>query len=86
MCTHGTVVCSDAGTVRGSENRAAAQQGGRLAMRRNHNGPLVCTGPLILNGADGSRARDVTTFLCRCGGSRNKPYCDGTHKRIGFVG
>ncbi|WP_372587560.1 MULTISPECIES: CDGSH iron-sulfur domain-containing protein [Sphingomonas] len=23
--------------------------------------------------------------LCRCGGSANKPYCDSTHRRIGFV-
>jgi CDGSH-type Zn-finger protein len=23
-------------------------------------------------------------YLCRCGGSSNKPYCDGTHKRNGF--
>jgi CDGSH-type Zn-finger protein len=27
-----------------------------------------------------------STFLCRCGGSQNKPYCDGTHKRNGFIG
>ncbi|MEO8752096.1 MAG: CDGSH iron-sulfur domain-containing protein [Casimicrobiaceae bacterium] len=56
-----------------------------LTIRGNPNGPIVCTGPLTLHGSDGRTAFAETTFLCRCGGSHNKPYCDGTHKKIGFA-
>lgn len=29
-------------------------------------------------------AREGTTAFCRCGASKNKPYCYGSHKPIGF--
>jgi CDGSH-type Zn-finger protein len=50
------------------------------------NGPLLVRGPFELvdeNGHDIERYRK-TIALCRCGRSRIKPFCDGTHKRIGF--
>jgi len=49
------------------------------------NGPVKVEGALQICGADGSvlEAKDVV-FLCRCGASKNKPYCDGSHKPMGF--
>ncbi len=51
------------------------------------NGPLLIQGPLSIsyNGKEESPDREKI-FLCRCGGSSKKPYCDGTHKKIGFEG
>ncbi|MEM1128741.1 MAG: CDGSH iron-sulfur domain-containing protein [Bacteroidota bacterium] len=49
------------------------------------NGPLVLQGPAELHGADDGPLRHGTQCaLCRCGASNNKPFCDGSHKQIGF--
>ncbi len=54
------------------------------------NGPYRVEGPITLVDADGNEfdisARGGTVALCRCGGSTNKPFCDGTHSAIGFRG
>jgi len=50
------------------------------------NGPYVVRGPITLVDAQGDQftvEREVIA-LCRCGGSTTKPFCDGTHSRIGF--
>jgi CDGSH-type Zn-finger protein len=50
------------------------------------DGPLLVRGPVELAWPDGSpvdRRRD-TVALCRCGKSKLRPLCDGTHKLIGF--
>ena len=50
------------------------------------NGPYLVKGPVSLLDAEGNefRAERATVALCRCGGSTAKPFCDGTHSRIGF--
>jgi uncharacterized Fe-S cluster protein YjdI len=50
------------------------------------NGPLFLRGRLRIVAADGRVIRqDTRVALCRCGASRNKPFCDGSHRRIGFT-
>ena len=50
------------------------------------NGPLHVTGTLELFDADGELIEKTEElYLCRCGHSDNKPYCDGQHKQAGFV-
>jgi CDGSH-type Zn-finger protein len=50
------------------------------------SGPYLVKGPGVLLDADDNefRAERSTVALCRCGGSTNKPFCDGTHKKVGF--
>lgn len=49
------------------------------------NGPLQVSGPVGLYNARAQRiATEATFWLCRCGGSANKPFCDGTHLKIRF--
>ena len=51
------------------------------------NGPLLVYGNITVKEKDGTTCQknNVTAF-CRCGHSANKPYCDGSHKKMGFEG
>ena len=49
------------------------------------NGPLKVSGEIELVDAHGNTVpTKATAFLCRCGASTKKPFCDGTHSKIGF--
>ncbi len=49
-------------------------------------GPLEVTGNFrLVNSAGRIVETEETVYLCRCGGSSNKPFCDGTHKKTGFA-
>jgi len=49
------------------------------------NGPLMVYGNISVREKDGTeQKKHKVTAFCRCGASANKPYCDGSHVRIGF--
>jgi uncharacterized Fe-S cluster protein YjdI len=51
------------------------------------NGPLRLTGQVRILDAEGKLVMETDKCsLCRCGASENKPFCDGKHRAIGFVG
>ena len=50
------------------------------------NGPLLVEGDFKLVDAAGNEVPLKKKALCRCGGSTMKPFCDGTHSKIGFQG
>ena len=52
------------------------------------NGPYLVEGDVELvdvNGAQVDTAGQARIALCRCGASTKKPFCDGTHSKIGFA-
>ena len=53
------------------------------------NGPYRVEGEITLIDAEGNQhdlsSRNGVVALCRCGGSTRKPFCDGTHSKIGFA-
>jgi len=58
---------------------------GKLAVKPIKDGPMHITGSLeLVSGTGRTLNRVQETWLCRCGESKNKPYCDGTHKKTGF--
>ena len=90
-----TLIAPDRSDVRGMNDaqepglpgeRPAAAAGGEASIVACPDGPLLVRGEFEILGADGEplpRTRR-TVALCRCGASVLKPYCDGTHKLIGF--
>jgi CDGSH-type Zn-finger protein len=58
-----------------------------VQVKVNNNGPLRLEGDMTIVDAEGKEfglAGRTVISLCRCGGSENKPFCDGSHARLGF--
>ena len=58
---------------------------GPLSIQPAADGPLLVNGPVeLIAGSGRALNRTSKCALCRCGASKNKPYCDGSHHSIGF--
>ena len=60
-----------------------------IAIRTRENGPLLVQGAVKIIDHLGNEftvppGKDVIA-LCRCGQSKNKPFCDGSHRTCGFI-
>jgi uncharacterized Fe-S cluster protein YjdI len=59
----------------------------KLKVVASADGPYLINSPCVIVHPDGrEEEKPGKVALCRCGSSKNKPYCDGTHKKIGFKG
>jgi CDGSH-type Zn-finger protein len=77
-CPSGALSYSVAGVEQRDTNRTPAIQATK-------DGPYKVTGGVALDGQEwGDGASHEHYTLCRCGASKNKPFCDGTHWDIGF--
>ena len=82
--SHGMAGFRDSGDIQpfNADTELAA---GSLDIKTLKNGPLYIEGPLYICDSEGKVARvEKKIALCRCGASKNKPFCDGSHAAIGF--
>ena len=75
----------DSGALRGGPPESAGGDPGPVRFTPVPNGPLLFRGPLTVCDPEGNRRRVSRGALCRCGASAAAPFCDGSHKRIGFT-
>jgi len=60
---------------------------GRLVLRLMENGPILLEGEYEVYSIANQRVNSQKNVaMCRCGQSASKPFCDGTHKEVGFEG
>ncbi len=75
----------DYGAV-GEKGEALKATGGTLKIKPLPDGPLLVNGNLTIRAGSGRIAwQGTSTALCRCGASKKKPFCDGSHKDAGFT-
>jgi CDGSH-type Zn-finger protein/uncharacterized Fe-S cluster protein YjdI len=83
---HATAGFTATGEPAAKEFAALEVRNGPVNVQPLKDGPLMVVGNLEVVSGTGRTTDKVTkTFLCRCGQSANKPYCDGSHKAAEFA-
>ena len=84
--SHSDAGFADPGAIQESKLKTVdSEDTSKLTIVLAKNGPLLLDGPVQILGTQNEEAVEGTKgALCRCGASSNKPFCDGTHKSIGF--
>jgi len=84
--SHARIGFTDAGRCARPPEPSDQAAVGELVIHPIANGPLRIDGWFELTTADGQRHLcGEKTWFCRCGASGSRPFCDGTHKKIGFI-
>jgi CDGSH-type Zn-finger protein/uncharacterized Fe-S cluster protein YjdI len=84
--SHSAAGFSASGEPVAANFEALAVRNGPLNVQPVPNGPLRVVGNLeVVSGTGRTCNKVAETYLCRCGHSKNKPYCDGSHKAAGFI-
>ncbi|MBT8130198.1 MAG: CDGSH iron-sulfur domain-containing protein [Gammaproteobacteria bacterium] len=69
----------------GEQGDGIDEEGGKMTIKSVANGPLLLSGNFAIIAGSGRVAwRGKQAALCRCGHSKNKPFCDGSHNDAGF--
>lgn len=74
---------SGALSIKGQEGDTSTRQS--LEIEVVKDGPIMINQEVTIRSAQGTETRPKVA-LCRCGASANKPFCDGSHKKVGFSG
>ncbi len=83
--SHDDAGFKDYGAV-GETGEPSPQTGGSLAIKAVKDGPLLFKGNFSISSSGGRSAwHGSQAAMCRCGASANKPFCDGSHKQVGFT-
>lgn len=83
--SHAVAAFTATGEPETQESKPLTERDGPLAVTPILDGPLHVKGSVeVVSGTGHTINRVTEAWLCRCGGSAKKPYCDGTHKRNGF--